>query len=196
MRLGLVRFVARRGAREPVETFGKIDHPRAQPRCRGASVKIRLAPMPREGASLRRAAGKRRGCGESLAVGPQSGENRRIVIGVERVGDVSGEVLVAINLHPQWPEPGAGGWPAPGMSGLPGSPNIRARAPILSVIDLKASRSDAAESRLDLASASRIPCQRKNFRQWAHRPGVEPYRVVLVKRQRHARTQEFAEFFG
>ena len=57
--------------------------------------------MPREGAGLRRAAGKRRGGGESLAVGPQSGENRRIVVGVERVGDVCGEALVTNNLHPQ-----------------------------------------------------------------------------------------------
>ena len=56
MRLGPVRFVARRGAREPVETFGQIDQPRAQPRRRdaeslavdrGRRTKATIPHMPR-----------------------------------------------------------------------------------------------------------------------------------------------------
>ena len=76
--------------------------------------------MPREGASLRRAAGKRRGGGEGLAVGSPSGENRRIVIGVERVGDATGEALAANDPPPQSSEPGAGGGPGAEHVGIAG----------------------------------------------------------------------------
>ena len=47
------------------------------------------------------------------------------------------------------------------MSGSPESPSFRAWAAIFSTIVLKASRSEAVESRFDLASASRIPRQQK-----------------------------------